>query len=310
VIGATLLTPSSLDELVAFLWRCTPESRLLAGGTDLVRAMHQQHREPDMLIDLSGVAELAYVHREADVLRVGATTTFTRLQADEAVRAEATCLAQAAGQVGSLQIRNVGTVGGNIANASACADSVTALVALEASVRTVKAGGAQATYPLSEFFRGAGRTRLSHDEAIVEVVVPLRAAERRSAFAKVGSRSTVSIARLSMALVVTPEPSAAATPTAPAPVTLRDVRVSLGAVGDYAFRELELETLLEDRLAVEETARLFAEACGDAVRRAIPGRYSLPYKEHAVVGLAYDAWNRLGVCAPCEPDWLPVLADA
>jgi CO/xanthine dehydrogenase FAD-binding subunit len=305
---AELLTPRSLDELVACLEQASPGSRLLAGGTDLVRAMHHDHWEPDLLIDLSGATELSYVRREGDALRIGATTTFTQLQADEAVLTHAACLAQAAAQVGSVQIRNVGTVGGNIANASACADSVTALVALEASVRTVRAGGAEAVYPLSDFFRGGGRTRLAHDEAIVEIVVPLPQVSRRSAFAKVGSRTTVSIARLSMALVAgaeAPEPAAGDA----APATLHGVRVSLGAVGEYAFRDGALEELLEGRLAAPQTARLFAEECMEAVRCAIPGRYSLPYKEHAVVGLAYDAWNRLGVCAPCEPDWLPALAD-
>lgn len=316
---ALLLTPAGLDELVACLGQATPDSRLVAGGTDLVRAMHKEHWEPDLLIDLSGVGELAYVRLAGGELRIGATTTFARLQHDPAVLEHAACLAQAAAQVGSAQIRNVGTVGGNIANASACADSVTALVGLEASVRTLDAAGAEATYPLSDFFRGGGLTRLRHDEAIVEVVVPLPGASagpaactpRVSAFAKVGSRRTVSIARLSMALVATPEAAApsgdgaAASPSGPGAPRLRDVRVSLGAVGEHAFRDAGLEALLEGRAAGAETARLFAEACGEAVRRAIPGRYSLPYKQHAVLGCAYDAWNGLGLCAPAEPDWLP-----
>ena len=229
-----------------------------------------------------------------------------RLQEDPAVLEHAACLAQAAAQVGSVQIRNIGTVGGNIANASACADSVTALVALEASVRTVRAGGAEATYPLSDFFRGAGTTRLRHDEVIVEIVVPLPATPRVGTFAKVGSRSAVSVARLSLALIVAPDPAGAAA----SGVALRDVRISLGAVGEYAFRDGVLEAVLEGRRADAVTARLFAEACTEAVQRAIPGRYSLPYKERAAIGCAYDAWNGLGLCAPCEPDWLPSLIPA
>jgi CO/xanthine dehydrogenase FAD-binding subunit len=307
-MSAELLTPSSLDELVACLGLATPASRLLAGGTDLVRAMFKERWEPDLLIDLSGVDELAYVRPDGDVLRIGATTTFVRLQQDRAVLDNAACLAQAASQVGSAQIRNVGTVAGNIANASACADSVTALVALEASVRTVSAGGAEAAYPLCDFFRGGGTTRLRHDEAIVEIVVPLPSAPRRSAFAKVGSRSTVSVARLSMALIVAPGDGAASAPPDPSGTVLRDVRVSLGAVGEYAFRDHALEGVLEGHPADAATARLFAEACTGAVQRAIPGRYSLPYKQQAVIGLAYDAWNGLGLCAPCEPDWLPAPA--
>ena len=73
------------------------------------------------------------------------------------------------------------------------------------------------------------------------------------------------------------------------------MRVALGAVGGAAFRAPELEQALEGRPADEETARLFAEGCVAAVQQSIPGRYSLPYKQHAAVGLAYDAWNMLAL---------------
>jgi len=292
--NAQLLTPGGIQELTVALQRATPSSRLLAGGTDLIRSMHQDHWEPDLLIDLSGVRELEYVRKEDGTLRVGSMTTFAELEADPLVRRHARCLAEAAAQVGSAQIRNVATVGGNIANASPCADTVTALVALGADVRTIDGGGAIATRPLTEITVGSGRTSLAPDEAITEVSFAALGADHRTTFAKIGSRSTVTVARLSMALVVK---------LAVAAGTVSGVRVALGAVGEAAFRDARLEELLEGRPANAESARLFAEGCTDAVQRAIPGRYSLPYKQHAVVGLAYDAWNALGLCERCEPAW-------
>jgi len=292
--NAELLTPGGLQELTAALQRATPSSRLLAGGTDLIRSMHQDHWEPDLLIDLSGLRELEYVRLEDGTLRVGALTTFAELQADPLVRRHARCLAEAAAQVGSAQIRNVATVGGNIANASPCADTVTALVALGADVRTIDGGGQSVVRPLEQIFVGSGRTSLAPDEAITEVSFAALGADQRTTFAKIGSRSTVTVARLSMALVVRFDAAAA---------TVSGVRVALGAVGEFAFRDARLEELLEGRPADEESARLFAAGCTDAVRRAIPGRYSLPYKQHAMVGLAYDAWNALGLCERCEPAW-------
>ena len=292
--NAELLTPGGLQELKAALQRATPSSRLLAGGTDLMRSMHQDHWEPDLLIDLSGVRELDFVRLEDGTLRVGSMTTFAELQADPLVRRHARCLAEAAAQVGSAQIRNVATVGGNIANASPCADTVTALVALGADVRTIDGGGQSVVRPLEQIFVGSGRTSLAPDEAITEVSFAALGADQRTTFAKIGSRSTVTVARLSMALVVRFDAAAA---------TVSGVRVALGAVGEFAFRDARLEELLEGRPADEESARLFAAGCTDAVRRAIPGRYSLPYKQHAMVGLAYDAWNALGLCERCEPAW-------
>jgi len=292
--NAELLTPGGLQELTAALQRATPSCRLLAGGTDLIRSMHQDHWEPDLLIDLSGVRELDFVRLEDGTLRVGALTTFAELQADPLVRRHARCLAEAASQVGSAQIRNVATVGGNVANASPCADTVTALVALGADVQTIDAAGTSATRPLTQILAGSGRTSLAHDEAITEVSFAALGVDQRTTFAKIGSRSTVTVARLSMALVVKYDAGAC---------TVSEARVALGAVGEAAFRDARLEELLEGRPANEESARLFAEGCTDAVRRAIPGRYSLPYKQHAVVGLAYDAWNALGLCDRCEPAW-------
>jgi CO/xanthine dehydrogenase FAD-binding subunit len=289
-----VLTPASLEELVSALAAATPRTRLLAGGTDLVRALRVPGSEPDLLIDLTGLTELAAVRLDGETLRVGALATFTQLQWDPLVREHALCLALAAAQVGSAQIRNAGTIGGNVANASPCADGATALTALGAEVATVDGAGTTATRPIGEVLLGPNRTSLKHDEAITGFAFPAPGPEYRSAFAKIGSRTAVSVARLSAALVVRFDALSG---------TIADAHVALGAVGEVAFRAPRLEEALEGRPADEETARVFAEGCVAAVQESIPGRYSLPYKQHAAVGLAYDAWNMLALGAPCEPAW-------
>jgi CO/xanthine dehydrogenase FAD-binding subunit len=289
-----VLTPTSVEELVAALARATPQTRLLAGGTDLVRALRRPGGEPDLLVDLTGITELVSVRLDGGSLRVGALATFTQLQWDPLVREHALCLSLAAAQVGSAQIRNAGTIGGNIANASPCADGATALTALGAEVTTIDGAGATSTRPIGDVLVGPNRTGLRHDEAITEFTFPALGAEHRSAFAKIGSRTAVSVARLSAALVVRFDAAAAA---------ITEIRVALGAVGETAFRPPSLEQSLVGRPADEETARLFAAGCVAAVQESIPGRYSLPYKQHAALGLAYDAWNMLALSAPCEPAW-------
>jgi CO/xanthine dehydrogenase FAD-binding subunit len=289
-----VVTPASLEELVAALGRATPQSRLLAGGTDLVRELRRPGGQPDLLIDLTGLAELASVRLDGETLRVGALCTFTRLQWDSLVREHALCLSLAAAQVGSAQIRNAGTIGGNIANASPCADGATALTALGAEVTMVDGAGATRTRPIGEVLLGPNHTSLAHDEAITEFAFPALGPEHRSAFAKIGSRTAVSVARLSAALVVHFDAPSG---------TIADAHVALGAVGEVAFRAPRLEQALEGLPADEDTARVFGEGCVAAVQESIPGRYSLPYKQHAAVGLAYDAWNMLALSAPCEPAW-------
>jgi len=311
-----VLTPATVDELVAALAQTTPRSRLLAGGTDLVRTLRQRGGEPDLLIDMSGLADrgaattsaaavststgtsddsaadLTSVRLSEGKLHVGALVTFAELQNNSLVREQALCLGLAAAQVGSAQIRNVGTIGGNVANASPCADGATALTALGAEVTTIDGAGNRRTRPLGAVLLGPGRTSLTHDEAILEYAFPTLESEHRTAFVKVGSRLAVTVARVSVALVVRFDAAAGA---------LSDVRVALGAVGNTAFRAEALERELEGCAAGEETARRFAAGCVAAVEASIPGRYSLPYKRHAVLGVAYDAWNMLALGPPLEP---------
>ena len=233
-----VLTPAGLDELVAVLAQATPQTRLLAGGTDLVRAVRRPGSEPDLLIELTGIAELATVRLEDETLHVGALCTFTQLQWDPLVREHALCLSLAAAQVGSAQIRNAGTIGGNIANASPCADGATALTALGAEVTTVDGAGATRTRPIAEILLGPNRTSLEHDEAITEFSFPALGPEYRSAFAKIGSRTAVSVARLSAALAVRFDAPSG---------TIAGAQIALGAVGEVAFRAPDLEKTLEGR---------------------------------------------------------------
>ncbi len=169
------------------------------------------------------------------------------------IREYALCQVWPRHRSGSTQIRNAGTIGGNAANASPCADGVTALTALGAEVTTLDGTGTLRTRPIHEVVLGPNCTDLAHDEAIVEFTFPAYGPDYRSAFAKIGSRTTVSVARVSAALRVRIDAEAG---------VLSEVYAALGAVGDTAFRATRLEQVLAGRPANEETARIFAEGCG------------------------------------------------
>lgn len=158
--AADMRSPQDLTSLQAALAEMTPESRLLAGGTDLVIAMRRGECRPDLIVDLSRVRGLGEVQRDGDVLRVGALATFSRLQADPLVRQHAPCLAEAAAHVGSVQIRNVATLGGNVANASPCGDGITALVALDTHVSILDAHGRISSRPIRDLVVGPHATSL------------------------------------------------------------------------------------------------------------------------------------------------------
>ncbi len=253
--------------------------------------MTKEHLRPDLLVDLSGVDELHGVALGDGLVRVGAMCTFSQLQQDPVLLEHARCLADAAGTVGSVQIRNAATVGGNVANASPCGDSIPALLALEADAEVWDGRGGTTLRPVAEIVTGPGRTSLAPDEVIAAFVLPMPPDGRRSAFAKVGSRTAVTVARLSVAVSVD---------VAADGQTFGEARVALGAVGETAFRDPLVEQTLAGRRATPATAMAFAEACAAAVCRSIPGRYSLGYKCRAAVGLADDVWRRLGFRSPAD----------
>ncbi len=286
---SALLAPRDRAELTAALREMTPDARLIAGGTDLVRKMTKEHLRPSLLVDLSGVPELGGVHEAAGMVRVGATCTFAQLQHDPILLRVARCLAAAAGSVGSAQIRNAGTVGGNVANASPCGDSIPALLALEADAEIWDGSGATTLRPVADIVTGSGRTSLALGEVIAAFTFRVPGDDWRTAFAKIGSRTAVTVARLSAAVAVQ---------VAADGQSFGEARVALGAVGETAFRDPLVERALAGRRTSAATALAFMEACSDAVCRSIPGRYSLGYKCRAAAGLADDAWKNLGFTSP------------
>ncbi len=287
-----LLAPHDRAALTAALAEMGPASRLLAGGTDLVRAMTKEHLRPDLLVDLGGVDELRGVALADGLVRVGAACTFSQLQEDPVLLQHARCLADAAGSVGSMQIRNAATVGGNVANASPCGDSIPALLALDADAELWDGRGGVTLRPVAEIVTGPGRTSLAPDEVIAAFVFRALGQRWRTAFAKIGSRTAVTVARLSAAVAVD---------VAADGESFGEVRVALGAVGETAFRDPLVEQALAGRRTNAATAMAFVEACAAAVCRSIPGRYSLGYKCRAAAGLADDVWRRLGFASAADP---------
>jgi aerobic carbon-monoxide dehydrogenase medium subunit len=149
------------------------DAKLLAGGHSLLPMMKLRLAQPEVLIDIGGLAELAGVSADGDELVIGATTRHADLAASELVRAEAPLLAHAAAQVGDPQIRHRGTIGGSLSHADPAADLPMALVALGGSVELQGPGGSRVV-AADDFFKGFFETALQPDELLTAVRVPSR----------------------------------------------------------------------------------------------------------------------------------------
>jgi CO/xanthine dehydrogenase FAD-binding subunit len=266
-----VLVPRSLDDACAEL-AARPGATLLAGGTDLMVGINAGRTRPADVVATWRLPELRGWSAEGDEVVLGAALTYTECL-DPALAALVPVLAQAARTVGSPQIRNAGTLGGNLATASPAGDAVTALVAL-GGVVTLRSTSGERDVDLTTFALGPRRTQRRPDELIVSVRVPVTHGPQE--FLKVGPRNAMVIAVASLAMV-----TAAA----------GDARVALGSVGPTAIRAAEAEAYVA--AARPGDAVEFATLVAGASTPIDDHRATAAYRRHAVEVLARRAHQRV-----------------
>ena len=163
--------PSSLEEALSLLRKNKDDAKLLAGGHSLLPMMKLRLAQPGLLIDLGKVTGLSYVREKDGGLAIGAMTTYQTLEHDTLVASYFPVLAEAAGVVGDVQVRNRGTIGGASAHADPAADLPAVLIALEASF-TATNGRRERSVPADRFFKDSFLTALSETEVLTEITIP------------------------------------------------------------------------------------------------------------------------------------------
>jgi carbon-monoxide dehydrogenase medium subunit len=163
--------PESVSEALRLL-AAHEDSRVLAGGQSLIPMMKLRLSAPASLIDLGHIAELNYIVETNGSIRIGAMSTHNQIETSETLRQRCPLLAEAAGRIGDVQVRNLGTIGGSLSHADPAADYPAALQALRAQVRLVSAKG-ERTLPIDEFLVDAFSTALEPKEILYEVLVPV-----------------------------------------------------------------------------------------------------------------------------------------
>jgi CO/xanthine dehydrogenase FAD-binding subunit len=279
------LQPSTWDDALAAKAE-HPDAVPIAGGTDVMVEMNFDRRRPPALLDLTRVDALTEWGTDGDRLRVGAGVTYRRLVEELGTRLPG--LAAASRTVGSPQIRNLGTVGGNLGSASPAGDAHPPLLAAGAVVELASVRGVRRV-PVGEFFTGPKRSVLAPDELIAAFVVP--AAPGPQQFAKVGTRNAMVIAVCAFALALDPD--------------RRTVGTGIGSAGPTPLRAPEAEAFLADALpwdsrgsVPDAVATRFGELVGAAARPIDDVRGSAAYRRHALAVLARRtlgwAWTELG----------------
>jgi CO/xanthine dehydrogenase FAD-binding subunit len=275
----SIARPTDLDGALAALAE-RPDAHLLAGGTDLQVEINLGHRRPDAIVALRRVEALRAHDASNATIELGAGVTYGTIERDLADLVPG--LAMASRTVGSPQIRNAGTVGGNLGTSSPAGDCLPWLAALDAEVVLVSAADGERVLPIADFITGPKRNARRDDELIRAVRVPRVAGPQH--VAKVGPRNAMVISVASLAIVVDTDH--------------RRVRVGMGSVGPVPVRPTAAEDLASDAVdwdaltVDDEGLRAFAAACADAASPIDDHRSTAAYRRHAVEVLATRSLRR------------------
>ena len=276
--------PGSFPELLAL---AATGRRPVAGGTDLLVAAAHEGREPSRLVWTGSVPELAIVERLEGDLRIGSAASLGRIAGHDAVRTGAPAIAEAAGVVGSVQIRNVATLVGNLCNASPAADTVPPLAVHDALVEIGHDGAAVRTVAAEAFAKGPGRTVLSEGEVVTAITVrPLRPGEA-SAYQRFTVRKSMDLAFVGVAARVRLEEDGR---------TIRSAKIALGAVAPTVVIARAAAATLAGTIPDEDVLRSASLAAAAACEPITDLRASAEYRRRLVEVLTGDvvlrAWRR------------------
>lgn len=247
--------PQEVGDAIRLLSEHGEQARLLAGGTDLLIQMEGRRLQPRAVIYCARIPDLRGITwSQEGGLRVGAAATLREVENHPAIVDRYPALARGAKEVGSVQIRNLATLAGNLCNASPSADTSPALLAYDCEVEIAGPGGTRCV-PVAEFWTGPGRTVLARGEMVVAMRLPPPPAGLRSFYHKLAVRKAMDLAMVGVTVTLWPGNGAA-----------RQVRIALGAVAPVCLRAAEAETAIAGggAAAIEQAADL-AEAAASPI---------------------------------------------
>lgn len=263
-----LLAAHSTGELEQML--AETGGKILAGGTDLILFMEAGRLQPQTVIDISRLGALRYICGDAHAIRIGALATHSDLVRSPLLREWAPLLPIAAATIGAVQVRNRGTVGGNIMTASPAADTGPALLALGASV-TLRSLGGERRLPLGEFVLGPGKTALVPNEYLAEIDFATPPANARGVFYKVGRRKAqaISLAGVAVHLIAYGD-------------CIEEACIALGSVAPTVMRARAAEDMLRGQPWQRDLVARAAESAAAAAQPITDIRASADYRRKLV----------------------------
>jgi len=269
------LEASTPEEAVSLLAIYKEKAKIIAGGTDLLLQMKDNKIKPEYIVDISRITGLDYInYNESEGLKIGPLVTIRGLETSLELHKRYPIISQAASQLGSVAIRNVATVGGNLCNALPSAEMAQALIALSARVKIVGPNRTREVL-LEDFFTGVGSTVLNKDEILEEILVPVMSPYSKGIFMKHSMRGTIDLAIVNFGIVITHEDGDID--------SCKDIRIVIGAVGPRPLRAYKAEEILRGKAIHMDLINKVAQMASNEVHpRAGSIRGSIEYKKDMI----------------------------
>ena len=274
------LRPNTIPEAIAFLQQYGEDAKILSGGQSLIPMMKLRIARPAYLIDINRIAGLSYIKEEGGFLKIGGLTREAELEASPLIRSKYPILLDTAHVIADPQVRNLATVGGNLAHGDPANDHPATMLALGAQVVATGAGG-ERIIPIEEFFLSLFSTALQQGEILTEIRVPAPAARSGGAYFKL-ERKVGDFATAAVAAQVTLDAGGA----------VQKVGIALTNVGPTPIKAKKAEDFLRGKKLDEANIRQAGELAGDEAQPSSDLRGPAEYKTGLVKTLAKRALSR------------------
>jgi len=275
--------PETIEDVCLLLSQFGKEANILAGGTDLIVQMKKGFLAPKHVINIKKVGGLDFIKEDAAGYTLGALATIAGIAAHPGLQQALPIVVSSARSIGSAQVRNLATLGGNLCNASPAADMSPSLLVLDANVRIVGLQGSR-TLPLVDFFVGPGRVDLAEGEMLAEVIVPFPPRCTKLIYYKLGPRKAMDCAVVGVAVAISQNEFTG---------ECEKARIALGAIAPTPLRVREAEKLIEGKTAREIRLSKIAEAVRRGIAPITDVRGSAEYRYETATTLTIRAINTL-----------------
>lgn len=279
----------NLEDTLIILDKYKEKGKIIAGGTDVVIAIKEKHVDPEIMIDISDIEELTKVEEKNGWIHMGSCVKYKDIEGENVFLKNLKAISQAAKSVGSPQIRNTGTIGGNICNGSPAADIVPPLLALD-SICIIKSVEGEREIPLKDIFLDKGKVDIKSNEILKGVKFKTLGEREIITFSKLGFRKALAISRAVSSIYIKLSENES---------IIEKIRIASGSLGKYGLREIEVEEDLKGKILDKDTISFGAEKMSEAVKNRLGGRFSAEYKVEAIKGIfrksfqeAYDYFKK------------------